>query len=75
MCKLMFNGKILMLRSLVWPRGGPYHAPSSAMKTLAWNCSSLGNAMIVRTLWGLICKISPDLVFLVETKKDALYIE
>lgn len=45
------------------------------MKILAWNYRGLGNATIVRTLKGLICKVSPNLVFLMETKKDSLFIK
>src|ERR1044072_6745174 len=39
------------------------------MKTLAWNCRGLGTPGAVNSLRRLLFSVSPDLVFLMETKK------
>lgn len=45
------------------------------MKTLACNYRGLGNTMTIHTLWGIIRRISLDIVFLMETKKNAAFLD
>uniref|UniRef100_A0A2N9FSP0 CCHC-type domain-containing protein n=1 Tax=Fagus sylvatica TaxID=28930 RepID=A0A2N9FSP0_FAGSY len=48
--------------------GGPYHAPSSSMRLLSWNCRGVGRPPTVRAIKALARKEGPDVLFVSETK-------
>jgi hypothetical protein len=48
--------------------GGPYQAPSLAMRILAWNCQGAGRAPTVRAIKPLSRDSCPDVMFLAKSK-------
>ncbi|KAF4396272.1 hypothetical protein F8388_019818 [Cannabis sativa] len=54
-----------------WRGGGRKHAPTCAMRCLAWNCRGLRRPAAERTLRGFSRRENVDVVFLSETKVDS----
>uniref|UniRef100_A0A2N9G7V8 Reverse transcriptase domain-containing protein n=1 Tax=Fagus sylvatica TaxID=28930 RepID=A0A2N9G7V8_FAGSY len=55
--------------------GGPYHAPTSSMRLMSWNCRGIGRAPTARTLKTLVRGECPDVLFLAKTKVKSPRIE
>uniref|UniRef100_A0A2N9J298 CCHC-type domain-containing protein n=1 Tax=Fagus sylvatica TaxID=28930 RepID=A0A2N9J298_FAGSY len=52
--------------------GGPYHALTSSMRILSWNCRGVGRAPTAKTLKALVRDEGPDVLFVSEFKVKSL---
>ncbi|KAL0884467.1 hypothetical protein Bca101_008448 [Brassica carinata] len=60
----------------MYERRGGFSAPSkgSSLAILSWNCQGLGNVLTIRRLKEIYRSMSPDVMFLMETKNDDAFV-